>query len=350
MVVFEHAMKIREHGGTVTTICPPGSPLQNKLVEKGLPTIGVEKKRRYWAPEVYKAVRQALKTGQYDTVLVQQTFDLWQVVPALRGMKHIRLICVSHSFLGVSKRDYLHKLLYGRCNVVVALNENHKRNLLLTLPIDESKVEILLNSVDPERFKPANRSESIRKQYLKSPEQMLIGVVARLEKGKGVMDAVKVADHLRQTDMPFQLVFFGNEPIGGEGHKQELEDEVRRRNLRDCVQFAGHRTDIEQVIASLDVMLMPSPAETFGRVIIEAMASGTPVVASGGGGVSSIVRHHVDGILAGPHNIEEMADGIRFIYDFPEKKKKIAENGVTAAKEIFDYRLVDKKLYDILGL
>jgi len=234
--------------------------------------------------------------------------------------------------------------------VIVALNENHKRNLLQRLPIEESKVEILLNSVDPDRFKPSNRNEGIRKQYLKSPDQLLIGVVARLEEGKGVLDAVKVADRLRTMKMPFQMVFFGNEPIGGEGFKQVLEDEVRKRNLRDCVQFAGHRTDIEQVIASLDVMLMPSPAETFGRVIIEAMASGTPVVASGGGGVSSIVRHHVDGILAGPHNIEEMADGIRFIYDFPDKKKKISENGVSAAKEFFDYRKVDQKLYDILGL
>jgi glycosyltransferase involved in cell wall biosynthesis len=350
MVVYEHAMKIRQHGGFVTTVCPPGSPLQNKLVEAGLPTIGVAKHRRYWQPHIVRVIRQALKTGQYSVVLVQQTFDLWQVVPALWRMPKIRLVCISHSFLGVSKRDFLHQLLYGRCDVVVALNENHRRNLLQRLPLAEQKIEILVNSVDPEKFKPANRSEAIRKQYIKTPGQMLIGVVARIEKGKGVMDAVKVADRLREFKLPFQLVFFGKETIGEEGHKQEMEDEIRKRNLRDFVQFAGHRTDIEHVIASLDVLLMPSPAETFGRVIIEAMASGTPVVASGGGGVSSIVRHHVDGILAGPHNIEEMADGIRFIYDYPDKRKKMAENGLTAAKETFDYRVVDQKLYDILGL
>jgi glycosyltransferase involved in cell wall biosynthesis len=350
MVVFEHAKKIRDHGYHVTTICPPGSPLQNKLVEAGLATIGVEKKRRYWAPQAFKAVRQALKTGQFSTVLVQQTFDLWQVVPAMWGMKNIRLVCVSHSFLGVSKRDFLHKLLYGRCDVVVALNENHRRNLLQRLPLSEDKVEILLNSVDPERFKPSNRTEAIRQQYLKSANQILIGIVARLEKGKGVMDAVKVADRLHQMKLPFQMVFFGNETIGEEGHKQELEDEVRKRGIRDVVQFAGHRSDIEKVMASLDILLMPSPNETFGRVIIEAMASGIPVVASGGGGVSSIVRHHVDGILTQPSDVEEMADGIRFMVDFPEKRKKIAENGISSAHEIFDYRVVDRKLYDILGM
>ena len=103
-------------------------------------------------------------------------------------------------------------------------------------------------------------------------------------------------------------------------------------------------------MASLDILLMPSPAETFGRVLIEAMASKVPIVASSGGGVSSIIRHHIDGVLVKPLSVDEMADAIRFFYDYPDKRKKIADNGVAAVNEFYDYRKVDQKLFDILGI
>lgn len=350
MVVYETAVKMRNNGFSVTTICPPGSPLQNKLVEAGLPTVGVERKNKYVAFNVIRAIRKTLKAGNFSTVLVQQTNDLWQVVPALWGMKNIRLVCVSHSFLGISKKDFLHTLLYGRCNSVVALNENHRRNLIQRLPVKEDAVEVVVNTVDPDRFHPSKRSEAFRKEFLKSSNELLIGVVSRIDPGKGVMEAVHVAKKLRDWNLKFQLVFIGKETIGEEGFQERMESEIRKLNLRDCVQFAGHRSNVETVIASLDILLMPSPAETFGRVLIEAMASGVPIVASSGGGVSSIVRHHVDGILAKPLDIEEMAEGIRFFFDYPDKRKKIAENGIAAAHEFYDYRKVDRKLYDILGM
>jgi len=350
MVVFETAVKMRNNGFAVTTVCPPGSPLQNKLVEAGLSTIGVQRKHKYFAPSVIRVIRKALKTGNYSTVLVQQTNDLWQVVPALIGMKQIRLVCVSHSFLGISKKDFLHSILYGRCDRVVALNENHRRNLIQRLPVKEEAVEVVVNTVDPDRFHPSKRSQTFRDEFLKTSNELLIGVVSRLDPGKGVMEAVRVAKLLKDWKLQFQMVFIGKETIGEEGFKERMEDEIRRLNLRDCVHFAGHRGDVENVIASLDILLMPSPAETFGRVLIEAMASGVPIVASSGGGVSSIIRHHVDGILAKPLDIDEMAEGIRFFFDNPDKRKKIADNGIAAAHDIYDYRKVDRKLYDILGM
>src|SRR6185437_11096945 len=109
---------------------------QNKLVEAGLPTIGVERKRRYFSPGAVLQIRQSLKTGLYSSVLVQQTNDLWQIVPALFGMRQIRLVTISHSFLGISKRDFLHRLLYGRINHLIALTELHKKNLAKRLPVE----------------------------------------------------------------------------------------------------------------------------------------------------------------------------------------------------------------------
>ena len=76
MVAFETAVKLKAHGHLVTTICPPGSPLQNKLVEAGLPTIGVSRSNRYFAPKAVRTYRNALRSGRYSSVLVQQLNDL----------------------------------------------------------------------------------------------------------------------------------------------------------------------------------------------------------------------------------------------------------------------------------
>src|SRR6185369_13495861 len=96
--------------------------------------------------------------------------------------------------------------------------------------------------------------------------------------------------------------------------------------------------------------LMPSPAETFGRVLIEAMASGVAIVASGGGGVPDIVHNGENGLLVPPLSVERMAEAVASYYRDPEKRVRLARNGLACASAIYDYRKIDQKLYYILGL
>jgi glycosyltransferase involved in cell wall biosynthesis len=116
------------------------------------------------------------------------------------------------------------------------------------------------------------------------------------------------------------------------------------------VRLIGHRSDIDTIIASLDILLMPSPNETFGRVLIEAMASGVAIVASAGGGVPNIINNAENGLLVPPLNAEGMAKAIASYHKDPEMRRRLAHNGLVCASEIYDYRKLDQKLYHILGL
>jgi glycosyltransferase involved in cell wall biosynthesis len=350
MVAYETAIKMRDSGHTVVTVCPPGSPLQNKLVEAGLPTIGVDRGNKYFAPKAVKAFWTAIHSGQYSSVLVQQLNDLWQIVPAMWGKPDMKLVAISHSLVGISKRDPMHAWLYARIDHLVALTDIHKQNLSQCLPIKSDAIEVLPNTVDMTKFHPSKKSEAFRKQFLKSPDELLIGVVSRLDNRKGLLETVAAAEKMRDWKLKFQIVIVGKETVGEPGMKDTLESEIRRRHLRDHVQLAGHRSDIDSVIASFDVLLMPSPAETFGRVLIEAMSSGVPVVASNGGGVANIIHHEIDGLLVKPLDVQEMAEAMRFYYDHPERRARIANNGIEAVKETYDYRKVDQRLYGLLGL
>lgn len=350
MVAFEVAQKMKANGHFVTTACVPNSPLQKNLEREGLDTLPVERSSRYFCPRSVRALRRALKTGRYSAVLVEQMSELWQVVPALWNMKHIRLVGISHTFLGISKKDWLHRLLYQRMDSLVALTEIHKQNLLTNLPVKPNSVEVLPNAVDIEKFNPKRKSLSLRQEHLVNGNELLIGVVSRLDLGKGVMEVVQVADLLFKWEIPFRLIVVGSETAGESGAKATLEREIAKRRLGDRVKLIGHRSDIETVIASLDILLMPSPVETFGRVLIEAMASEVAIVASAGGGVPNIIQNGVNGLLVPPLNVEGMAKAIATFYREPDQRHRMASNGLKAAKENYDYRIIDQKLYSILGL
>ena len=350
MVAFEVALKMQRSGHFITTVCPEGSPLYQRLCEAGLDVLPTQRRHRYFCPATVHLLRQAVKSGRYSTVLVEQMNELWRVVPALIGAREIRLVGISHTFLGICKKDWLHGWLYRRMDSLIALTEIHRQNLLDKLPITESVVQVLPNAVDLEKFHPCKRDERLRASLIKDAQELLIGVVSRLDLGKGVLQVVEVADRLRQLGVSFKLIIVGNETAGEEGAKGQLETEIARRNLQNQMRLVGHRSDIETVMASLDVLLMPSPIETFGRVLIEAMASGVAVVASGGGGVPNIVQHEQNGLLVPPLSIEAMAQAIAVYYKDPEKRRRIALNGRQVASERYDYRVLDQKLYAILGM
>jgi D-inositol-3-phosphate glycosyltransferase len=350
MVAFEVAQKMQTNGHFITTVCLPNSPLHLNLQKAGLNTLTVTRSRKYFSPAVVHVLRKALKTGKYSAVLIEQMNELWQVVPALWCMKDIRLVGISHTFLALSKKDWLHRKLYQRMNSLIALTEIHRENLIDKLPVRPQAVAVLPNSVDTEKFNPNRRSLALRQEYVTDENEILIGVVSRLDLGKGVLEVVRVADRLRQLAVKFKVIIVGSETAGEGGTKATLEREIAERKLQDCVLLVGHRSDIATIIASLDVLLMPSPVETFGRVLIEAMASGVAIVASAGGGVPNIISNEKNGLLVAPLSVEEMAQAIASVFFEPEKRRTLARNGLRTATEIYDYHIVDQKLYTLLGL
>lgn len=350
MVAFEVALKMKANGLEITTACTPGSPLELKLKEVGLPTLAIQRKNKYFCPKTIRTLRRALKSGRFSAVLVEQMNELWQVVPAMWGLKDIRLVGISHTLVGVTKRDLLHRWLYGRVNHLVALTEIHKRNLLAQLPVKETAVAVIPNAVDLQKFTPQRRDEALRLSFLQNPNELLLGVVSRIDKGKGLLEVIDAASKLKLDEIPFRMIIVGKETIGEEGTLAVLEAEIKRLGLENEVLLIGHRADIDTIMASIDVLVMPSPSETFGRVLIEAMASGAAVIASAGGGVPDIIRDGEDGLLVPPLDAEGLADAMIRISRNQELRQRLAENGLRAARDRYDQSKLDQKLYGILGL
>src|SRR5258708_13017546 len=139
--------------------------------------------------------------------------------------------------------------------------------------------------VDPAAFAPTFRSATLRTAI--SPDGVPIVVdVGGVGREKNLRYLIAAIEQLRRSETPFKLVIVGQGPMGG----------TLRRRLPEA-HFTGHVEGVElaRLYASADVFVFPSTAETFGNVVLEAFASGLPVVAVGGGAVGGLLPPDVDG-------------------------------------------------------
>ena len=335
MVALETAQNLQEQGFQTKTLVLKNSELSRQFEKNDLEVLGIEPRTKLpWAR--LRLFRHMLRKEKPDLILVQHLSDLWLVVPGLIGFPEIRVIGFSHTFLGVSKKDPWHFFLYRRIYQLIALTHRHRENLSQNLPLPENKIRVLPNSVDVHKFNPHLRDEKIREHLGASESTVLIGVVSRLDPGKGLIEAVIAAENLKRSLLDFRLVFIGQETLHQPGMRKKLEEEIARRNLQKEVSLAGHFSDLPPVMASLDILLMPAPQETFGRVILEAMASGVPVVACRGGGVSDILRQGEDGLLVPSGDSLEMARALQSLILHPLRRRRLREMGLATVLRFYE--------------
>ena len=135
------------------------------------------------------------------------------------------------------------------------------------------------------------------------------------------------------------LKFVGrNVRLDNHGYLLKLEHLIRDLQLEGHVQFVGERDDVPTILRSLDLLLCPSWEEPFGRSVIEAMAVGTPVVATEVGGPSEVIRDGTDGVLLPPADVERWSKAIVSLLDDPERRERYGQLASESVRARFDRR------------
>jgi glycosyltransferase involved in cell wall biosynthesis len=141
-----------------------------------------------------------------------------------------------------------------------------------------------------------------------------LGVVGQLSPWKGQRDALDAFVEVRRRLPAATLVLAGSVlfPSGASfdnvGYEQALKDRVRTLGLDSAVRFLGERKDVAMVMRALDLLLVPSWEEPFGRAVIEGMAMELPVVATNVGGPAELIDDGVTGVLLPPRSPKLWAD------------------------------------------
>lgn len=350
MVAFETAERLDRKGLSCITGVPSQSALHKKLNSKALQFLALKSGRFFNFTNISR-IRKYLETEHVDVIVVQQLHDLWYLMFALRGFPNVKVVGFSHTFVGIDKKDIFHRWLYRRLDTLICLTESHRENLLRRLPISANQLRVIPNSVCTFKFNPSHRSEAVRRSFDRAGDKFLVGLVGRLDEGKGQKTLLEAALILRSRGLEnFKILLVGEDTLNDQGMGQVLHSFVEENNLQDVVTFTGFRNDVPAVVASLDILVMASDAETFGRVVIEGMASGVPVIATGAGGVVDIIENHKTGLLVPPRNAEDLADALKYLMSSKEKRQVLAAAALSKVQNVYSEEVVLPQIDAVLGL
>jgi L-malate glycosyltransferase len=169
-------------------------------------------------------------------------------------------------------------------------------------------IEVVYPPGDPERFHPrAIDRASARGALGLRADGPLIGMIGQITPWKAQDDAVRTLGELRERFPSAELVIagavlFGSSRYDNHGFEASIRSLSTELGLTGEVHMLGHCDDVPSVLASLDLLLVPSWEEPFGLVVVEAMSSGVPVIATNLGGPAEIITDGVDGLLLAPRS------------------------------------------------
>lgn len=198
-----------------------------------------------------------------------------------------------------------------------------------------SVVEVVYNGFEPSQFaRPADFSQAALRKKLDLPAGSIIGIFGRLTRWKGQHVALEALRSLPGV----HLAVVGEALFTEDDHayRDELHRTAEEPGLQGRVHFLGFQTDVISLLQAMDVVVHCSvAAEPFGRVIVEAMLAGTPVVATHGGGVDEIITDGQDGFLIPPADPVALALAVGKILQEPALASKVSTAALESASQRF---------------
>ncbi len=232
-------------------------------------------------------------------------------------------------------------------DALVMLTPQEMKDHLRLRIAPEEKFTVIHSGIDLGKF-DYDKFYSDKKRKLPGiPEKsVVVGTVGRLTAVKGQDVLIRAVYELKQAGEDVFLV------ILGEGERRgDLEQMAYRLEVSGNIRFLGWRPGVAAVMASFDIFCLPSLNEGMGKVVVEAMAMGLPVVASDVGGIRDLVRNGENGLLVLPGDAKALAGALAILCRDPEKRRLMGATGRQAAP-LYSVEAMTKKielLYESIG-
>ena len=226
--------------------------------------------------------------------------------------QYIRIL-TEDSYLESVAWRYMH-WFYGQLDTVFVNSEEYRQSWI-NRGLDPVKLKILPRGLDTELFNPARRDPAFWEKYgVATNGEVRLLYVGRISREKDLDVLANAYRRLRDEGLSVQLFVVGHGP-----YSQALSE-----TLPDAV-FTGYLTGVElaTAYASADVFAFPSTTDTFGNVIIEAQASGVPVVVSDSGGPKELVDDKTNGLVTKSHDVEDFTRAIRALIVDPALRERM---------------------------
>nr|WP_232231942.1 glycosyltransferase family 4 protein [Burkholderia sp. WSM2230] len=231
---------------------------------------------------------------------------------------------------------------------VIVNSRASARSLAALTGLAADAVPVVYNGIDASAFNSVDGTDmGALRQSLGLPEHAwLAGLFGRLAPWKGQHVALDALTRLPDA----HLVLVGAPLFGEDAYAQRLRDQASALGIAERVHFAGFQDEIPAWMKAMNVILHTSTEpEPFGRVIVEGMAAGRPVIAAAAGGVTEIVRHARNGWLVEPGDAAALADAIGVLRNDPALAQRLAQQALHDAQADFSVDQYLQRMMDALS-
>ena len=332
------AAAVQKRGVRTSLVLPPESPLARRAHESGLDAILLAPRWKYGDLSAANKLATVLAERSIDRLILMQSKDIHLAALATIRAPRTKLVFYQQMMSGYNKRDPIHTWMYSRLSYWVTLTDGMRQNVLTFTRVPKEKVTVVPLGVDHQRFDPKKVSKSEARAFFRlSKRAPIVGVLGRLDPQKGQEVFLRAVPEVLQTHPDTRFVVAGDETAGEPGYRSFLQKCARDFGVEDHVTFLPHTEDVPRLLAALDVFVLPSFAETYGLVVIEAMAMGVPVIATNAGGVPEIVTNGKTGILVEPRNSASLARGIDRVLGNPTFRNSLSREAREEALRKYDF-------------
>ncbi|MEW6181580.1 MAG: glycosyltransferase family 4 protein [Bacillota bacterium] len=281
-----------------------------------------------------------IRAGRYDLVHTHTSKGgfLGRLAARITGVPAVHTV---HGFAFHNESSRLAKLFYTRlektaarwADLLISVNNEDRLEAVNSGIVGPDRVITIHNGIDTSPFdRPFDRLKK-RRELGVGEEELLVGTVARLAPQKAPMDFVAAALYLLARRPGMRFIMVGDGPL-----RDRAELLIRQSRQADRIMVCGHRTDVPELLAAMDVFVLTSLWEGLPISILEAMAMAKPVVATDIKGSREVVQHGETGYLVPPKDPAAVGEAVLKMADRTEAVKVMGEKGRRLVEEVFNAR------------
>ncbi len=232
-----------------------------------------------------------------------------------------------HPFIRLIK-----KFIYTKLDLSITVSKKNKEVLVKNFDLPENKIKVIYNCIDIDHIKNY-RSEIVKElkhKFSINNSSLVFGTVARLDDHKGHEYLINASKEVIK-EVPESVFLF----VGQGKLKDQLIQKIKDNDLSEHFRIVGFQEDLPEILALIDIFVLPSVFEGFPFSILEAMAARKPVIATNVGGVPEIITNNVNGILVEPKDPDALSRAMILLAKDKEKRDHFAGSGYQTIIENF---------------
>jgi len=279
------------------------------------------------------------KFKEYDVIHFHNDVDLSFPVFSYfsRKPKIFHCHCLDTTYYDCYNWNFIARHLFINTADIYIVLSNFLRKMLIKLGIPESKITVIPNGIDIKKF----RLENVKR------EENTLLFVGRITQKKGLL---VLLDSLKYLKTKVKLVIVGSISHDYQ-YSYDVLDLAKKINDENfhTINYLGV-LKLEELIKwyqKASILVLPSISESFPMVVLEALACGTPIIASDVGAVAEVVKNNENGMLVSPNNSVELAKSIQYLLNNADVRRRFSENGRRTIEKQFSIDVVARKLHKV---